>query len=38
MVVNRPAVRRRLALAGRVGDRLRPGSPAELRDAPNLGA
>jgi predicted nucleotidyltransferase len=40
-VVNRAAVRRRLALAGRVPDRLRAGlgpSQAGLRDAPYLGA
>jgi predicted nucleotidyltransferase len=41
VVVNHAAVRRRLALAGRVVDRLRAGlgpSPAELRDAPYLEA
>lgn len=41
VAVNRAAVRRRMALAGRVLDRLRAGlgpSPAELRDAPYLEA
>ena len=41
VAINRAAVRRRLAFAGRVLDRLRAGlgpSPAELRDAPYLEA
>jgi predicted nucleotidyltransferase len=41
VAINRAAVRRRLALAARVLDRLRAGlgpSPAELRDAPYLEA